>query len=135
MTLTSTPELVPATLIVAPFTLAFLAGGRLVASFLAGRLGFLGIPEIVERTAGDEQIRVWVPGCATGQEPYSIAIEILRVHPRAGEGDVRVLATDAIFHWRLTGKTRRLSHHLAAIDPASRTQQSADAARRTIGGP
>ena len=32
------------------------------------------IPELVERTDADEQIRVWVPGCATGQEAYSIAM-------------------------------------------------------------
>ena len=37
---------------------------------LEGRI----IPELVKRAGVDEQIRVWVPGCATGQEAYSIAM-------------------------------------------------------------
>jgi two-component system CheB/CheR fusion protein len=53
------------------------------------------IPEIVERTTGDEQIRVWVPGCATGQEPYSIA---MLLHEQLASGrrhiNVKILATD-----------------------------------------
>ena len=32
------------------------------------------IPEIVEHAAAEEQLRVWIPGCATGEEAYSIAI-------------------------------------------------------------
>jgi len=53
------------------------------------------IPEIVERTAGDEQIRVWVPGCATGQEPYSIAM-LLHEHLAKARRPihVKILATD-----------------------------------------
>ncbi len=39
------------------------------------------IPELVERATADDQIRVWVPGCATGQEAYSIAILL---HERLG---------------------------------------------------
>jgi len=53
------------------------------------------IPELVERTASGEQIRVWVPGCATGQEAYSIAILL---HERLGAArkavNVKILATD-----------------------------------------
>ena len=46
------------------------------------------IPELVERSQPDEQIRVWVPGCATGQEAYSIAIllhEQLRARRQSGQ--------------------------------------------------
>jgi two-component system CheB/CheR fusion protein len=53
------------------------------------------IPELVDRAAPDEQIRVWVPGCATGQEAYSIAIllhERLRERPRPPR--LKILATD-----------------------------------------
>jgi two-component system CheB/CheR fusion protein len=53
------------------------------------------IPDLVDRTAPDEQIRVWVPGCATGQEAYSIAMvlhECLRDRRRAV--NVKILATD-----------------------------------------
>jgi two-component system, chemotaxis family, CheB/CheR fusion protein len=53
------------------------------------------IPELVERTAADEQIRVWVPGCATGQEAYSIAMlfhEQLTARRRPMQ--VKILATD-----------------------------------------
>jgi two-component system CheB/CheR fusion protein len=53
------------------------------------------IPEIVERAHGDEQIRVWVPGCATGQEPYSIA---MLLHEQLASQrrpiNVKILATD-----------------------------------------
>jgi two-component system CheB/CheR fusion protein len=53
------------------------------------------IPELIERTDPEEQIRVWVPGCATGQEAYSIAIllhEQLRARRRRPR--VKILATD-----------------------------------------
>ena len=35
------------------------------------------IPDILKRRRGDLPIRVWVPGCATGEEAYSIAILLL----------------------------------------------------------
>jgi two-component system CheB/CheR fusion protein len=53
------------------------------------------IPELVERTDPEEHIRVWVPGCATGQEAYSIA---MLLHERLTAGrrpvKVKILATD-----------------------------------------
>jgi two-component system CheB/CheR fusion protein len=53
------------------------------------------IPDIVDRTPSDEQIRVWVSGCATGQEAYSIAILF---HERLAEAkrpiNLKILATD-----------------------------------------
>ena len=53
------------------------------------------IPELVERTDTDEQIRVWVPGCATGQEAYSIAMLLQeRLLARRKTLKVKILATD-----------------------------------------
>ena len=56
------------------------------------------IPEIIERSKPDDpddQIRVWVAGCATGQEAYSIAMlfhEQLNARKRAV--NLKILATD-----------------------------------------
>jgi two-component system CheB/CheR fusion protein len=53
------------------------------------------LPELVERTLPEDPIRVWVPGCATGQEAYSIAMllhEALAVRRRPV--NVKILATD-----------------------------------------
>jgi two-component system CheB/CheR fusion protein len=53
------------------------------------------IPELLDRVPPEEQIRVWVPGCATGQEAYSIAIllhEALSLRRRPI--NVKILATD-----------------------------------------
>ncbi len=53
------------------------------------------IPEIVKRKASDDEIRVWVSACSTGEEAYSIAIafdevlESLRRH-----NPVKIFATD-----------------------------------------
>src|SRR5262249_40437930 len=53
------------------------------------------VPAIVERTHTDEQIRVWVPGCATGQEAYSIAMLLHeRLSARRRPINVKILATD-----------------------------------------
>jgi two-component system CheB/CheR fusion protein len=35
------------------------------------------IPHIFEAHSSDDQVRVWVPGCATGEEVYSLAILLL----------------------------------------------------------
>ena len=53
------------------------------------------IPELVDRTSPDEQIRVWVPGCATGQEAYSIAMLLHeRLSARRRPVNLKILATD-----------------------------------------
>jgi len=53
------------------------------------------MPALFEQNSGDGAIRVWVAGCATGEEAYSIAMLLLE---EAGQRDVRpdiqVFATD-----------------------------------------
>ena len=52
------------------------------------------IPELLDRVKGEE-IRVWVPGCATGEEAYSLAIlfhEALTL--RSDKRRLKVFATD-----------------------------------------
>jgi two-component system CheB/CheR fusion protein len=53
------------------------------------------IPDLAERAKTDEQIRVWVPGCATGQEAYSIAILLHEaLSARQRPINLKILATD-----------------------------------------
>ncbi|WP_225769290.1 CheR family methyltransferase [Inquilinus sp. Marseille-Q2685] len=57
------------------------------------------IPKLLQEKGPDDQVRVWVPGCATGEEAYSIAI-LLR--ERMSESDVslkvQIFATDIDDH-------------------------------------
>ncbi|MFO1092756.1 MAG: CheR family methyltransferase [Planctomycetaceae bacterium] len=71
------------------------------------------IPEVVERAGADGEIRVWVPGCATGEEAYSIAI---------------------LLHEHFTALSRPLSFkifgtdvHIASLDAASEGEYDRDA--------
>ncbi len=52
------------------------------------------LPEIIRRKINARLIRVWSVGCASGEEPYSLAI--LMKEGLAGKGDftVKILATD-----------------------------------------
>jgi chemotaxis protein methyltransferase CheR len=52
------------------------------------------LPRLVTEARAGRQVRIWSAGCATGQEPYSIAITILRRFPEASSLDLRILATD-----------------------------------------
>jgi two-component system, chemotaxis family, CheB/CheR fusion protein len=54
------------------------------------------MPLIASKPAG-EPIRIWVPGCATGEEVYSIAIllsECMSDSHRARSGDIKIFGTD-----------------------------------------
>jgi two-component system, chemotaxis family, CheB/CheR fusion protein len=52
-------------------------------------------PNLVEDRDHERPIRIWVPGCSTGEEPYSIAIALLEhLGDRAGSVSVQIFATD-----------------------------------------
>ena len=52
------------------------------------------IPALLRERAGSRRLRIWTAGCASGQEPYSIALTLLDNFPEARTWDVRILATD-----------------------------------------
>jgi two-component system, chemotaxis family, CheB/CheR fusion protein len=53
------------------------------------------IPNLVAGKGAGDQLRVWVPGCATGEEAYSIAILIMEaVAKSAASPKIMVFATD-----------------------------------------
>ena len=53
------------------------------------------IYDLVKNAHGSEQIRVWVAGCSTGEEAYSIAILFSEVMEELGvRRDIKIFATD-----------------------------------------
>lgn len=52
------------------------------------------LPRIEADARAGRRVRLWSAGCATGQEPYSLAMTILRRFPDAAGHDLRILATD-----------------------------------------
>src|SRR5215470_9313025 len=53
-------------------------------------------PEIIKRHAGDQPVRVWVPGCATGEEAYSVAVAFREFAEECGQDiKIEVFATDS----------------------------------------
>ena len=53
------------------------------------------IPEILQRVPEDEEIRIWVAGCATGEEAYSLAMILFEQMTAAGRQlNVKILSTD-----------------------------------------
>ncbi|MDD5209180.1 MAG: hypothetical protein PHV36_07320 [Elusimicrobiales bacterium] len=63
----------------------------LVFDALCGRI----LPELVRaRAGGEKRLRLWSAGCATGEEPYSLAIALRRVVPDPENWHITILATD-----------------------------------------
>ncbi|MGZ3444280.1 MAG: CheR family methyltransferase, partial [Myxococcaceae bacterium] len=53
------------------------------------------LPRIIARKKPGDAIRIWVPGCASGEEAYSIGICLLEtLGDRAGEFRLQIFATD-----------------------------------------
>jgi chemotaxis protein methyltransferase CheR len=57
------------------------------------------LPELVrQRENGEKRLRIWSAGCASGEEPYSIAIALRRVIPELNDWNITILATDINTH-------------------------------------
>ncbi len=53
------------------------------------------LPKIIDGRRNGEAIRIWVPGCATGEEVYSLAILLLEyLGEKAGSVPIQLFATD-----------------------------------------
>ncbi|WP_371060100.1 protein-glutamate O-methyltransferase CheR [Rhodosalinus sp. 5P4] len=52
------------------------------------------LPELVARARRGARVRLWSAGCATGEEPYTLAFAVLAASPDAHALDIRILATD-----------------------------------------
>ena len=71
-----------------------------VTNFFRDRLAFDALtakvlPHIFGDKGSDDQIRVWVPACATGEEAYSIAILLAeQTNGAIEQAQIQVFATD-----------------------------------------
>jgi chemotaxis protein methyltransferase CheR len=56
----------------------------------------LGPPAVSPAVSGrgGRSLRIWCAGCATGEEPYSIAMLLDQIMPNAVEGNISLLGTD-----------------------------------------
>lgn len=52
------------------------------------------LPKIIEKRRPIRQLRLWSAGCATGEEPYSLAIVLMRLLPDIADWNILILATD-----------------------------------------
>ena len=53
------------------------------------------LPAVIEQLGDGEELRVWIVGCATGEEAYSLAIAALEeLHRRRSAPQVQIFATD-----------------------------------------
>lgn len=52
------------------------------------------LPELIRRRASERALRVWCAACASGQEPYSVAMLLREDFPQVLGWDLQILASD-----------------------------------------
>lgn len=79
------------------------------------------LPDIMGKKAQDSQkrLRIWSAGCSTGEEPYTIAMEVLETVQGNRLWDAKIFASDL---------------SLTALETANRGEYSADKVRATVDG-
>lgn len=81
-------------------------------------------PQMLQGRKADETLRVWVPGCSTGEEAYSIAIALLEhLGDRAPPHRLQVFATDVDEDSVQAARRGAYSAHIAADVSPERLQR------------
>ncbi|MFI5029735.1 MAG: CheR family methyltransferase [Reyranellales bacterium] len=82
------------------------------------------IPQLFEGKGPDDTVRVWVPGCSTGEEAYSIAI-LLREHMPTGQvaPKLQIFASDIDEQALQVARTGRYPATIARDIPANRLER------------
>jgi two-component system CheB/CheR fusion protein len=76
------------------------------------------IPEILSRTQGEAALRVWVPGCSSGEEAYSLAILLIEQFATAKlDANIQIFASD--IDEDALGVARRGIYPESAVDDIS----------------
>jgi chemotaxis protein methyltransferase CheR len=52
------------------------------------------LPRLLAQAENGGRVRIWSAGCSRGHEPYSLAMTILALCPKAASWDVKILASD-----------------------------------------
>ncbi|WP_437288923.1 chemotaxis protein CheB [Sorangium sp. So ce406] len=73
------------------------------------------LPALLREGPGDAPFRVWVAGCATGEEVYSLAILLHELTSRSGHRPFKIFATD-VHHGSLELATRGLYEEEAVVN-------------------
>ena len=76
------------------------------------------IPKLLDNRKRDDAIRIWVPGCATGEEAYSIAILVKEaMTKREIAPKVQIFATDLDEHAVAVARRGRYRNPLSGVSP------------------
>ena len=82
------------------------------------------IAPIVERKDTDDPIRVWIPGCATGEEAYSIALLLMEELRQAKKScPLQIFSTDVATHALDTARAGRYPQSIEADVPTELLQR------------
>jgi two-component system, chemotaxis family, CheB/CheR fusion protein len=81
-------------------------------------------PKLVKNRQRDEPLRIWVAGCSTGQEAYSLAIAYAEFAEKAGcDVGIQIFATDVNAVVLETGRCGRYTEDQVASVSAARLRQ------------
>ena len=81
-------------------------------------------PRLIGERKSEEPIRIWVPGCASGEEVYSIAISLMEyLGERATSTRVQIFGTDVSADALETARTGRYIENIARIVSPERLQR------------
>ena len=76
------------------------------------------IPHLKKVHDRDRRVRVWSAGCSTGEEPYSIAMTLLKNFSGSSNWDLKILATDLDSNVVETGRNGiYAADRVAGMDP------------------
>ena len=82
------------------------------------------VPTLFDRAPSEEAVRVWVAGCATGEEAYSVAMLLLEeARRRSADRDIQVFATDIDADAIQTAREGRYPDTIRADLSAERVEQ------------